>query len=263
MQEFLERYSRTILLNEVGFEGQKSISEFKLLVIGAGGLSSSFLPILASSGIKQFGLVEPDVVELSNLQRQFIYKAKDIGNAKVGLAASFIKGINPSVEVEIFKKPLNVKTEGEVDHLARSYNAIVDLTDSFSSRICSNRIAIKNKIPFFTGSAIGFAGHIYSFFGHYNSLPCYSCLFGEDEFLYDEAKTCANTGILPSVASIVGSLVANNVLLFISLYNKLSNIEFVKKYSKNNFILIDFLKEANFKYLTIKKDLQCKVCIQK
>lgn len=251
MQDFLERYSRTILLNDVGFEGQDAIFQAKVLLIGAGGLSSPILSFLASSGVSKVGIVEPDCLELSNLQRQFIYRTSDVGLLKADLAEGFLKGLNPALQVQTFKKSLSLETEAEFLGLVHGYDIIVDASDSFKTRVLSNRIAIKSRRPFFTGSALGFVGHVYSFFGFLEDKPCYSCLFGSDIEDFKEEKTCANSGIFPPVVGVVGSIIAFNILSF--LINK-DRFDFTK------FTLIDFSKEKQFKELKIKKDRQCGIC---
>lgn len=242
MEDFLNRYSRTILVNGIDFEGQKKISKSKVLIVGSGGLSSVIISILVSSGLHTVYLVEPDVLELSNLQRQFIYKSQDVGERKDILAKKFADALNPNVNFTI------------VNHIndAQDIDLIIDGTDSFKSRIACNALAIKLQIPFFTGSAIGFTGHVYSFFSKLKT-GCYACLFG-DNTNYEEEKTCANSGVFPAMPSVIGSIIAHNALFFLS-YKEIKLEEFFSK-----FILVDFLKQKYFKELTFQKDTQCKAC---
>lgn len=242
MQSFLTRYSRTILLEGVDFEGQKKISSSKVLIVGAGGLSSSIISILACSGIGVIYISEPDTLELSNLQRQFIYKNSDIGKSKAQLAKKFIKELNPEIEVIT----INDITK------ATDINAIVNGTDNFKSRLECNKLAFDLNIPFFTGSAVNFVGHVYSFFPSMN-FGCYACLFGSDEN-YNEKLTCGNSGVFPSLPTIIGSMMAHNVLFFLS-YHKIELKEFFTK-----FILVDFLKQKYFKEITFEKDKKCTIC---
>lgn len=242
MEDFLSRYSRTILLEGIDFEGQKKISDSTILIVGAGGLASSIIPILAASGIGTIYIIEPDILELSNLQRQFIYKEKDIGISKALLAKKFIENLNSKVKV-IIKNTLS-----EVQNI----EAIVDATDSFKSRLDCNKLAIKLGVPLFTGSAVNFTGHVYSFFPSMQT-GCYSCLFGNDES-YIEPKTCANSGVFPALPSIVGSIMAHNILFFLAFY-KINLQEFFTK-----FILVDFLKQKYFKEVTFERDTQCTIC---
>ena len=242
MEGFLSRYSRTVLLEGIDFEGQKKISNSKILILGAGGLSSTIISILAASGIGTIYIIEPDSLELSNLQRQFIYKEKDIGTSKALLAKQFIESLNSNVEVIIKTSPFQVQ----------NIDAILDATDSFKSRLDSNKLAMQLGVPFFTGSAVNFTGHVYSFFPSMQT-GCYSCLFGNDES-YIEAKTCANSGVFPALPSVIGSIMAHNILFFLS-YHQINLQEFFTK-----FILVDFLKQKYFKEVTFERDTQCTIC---
>lgn len=260
MQNYLSRNSRTILLKEVGYEGSLSISASKILLIGAGGLSSSIISILVSSGVGELILWEPDVLELSNLQRQFIYKSSDVSNQKAFLAQGFARELNPDVKFTALPKKLCDETFQEFLEYVAMVDAVIDGTDSFSSRVLANKACVGLKKPFFTGSCIGFGGQVYSFFPSLQDFdqqaslqaefPCYSCLFGEDYKEFQEQQTCENAGIFPPIPSIVGSLMAQNVLSFIAL----------KKMDFSKFILVDFLQEMYFKEIKIKKDLNCKIC---
>lgn len=248
MKNFLEQYSRTILLKEVGFEGQVLISKASVLVIGAGGLGSAVLPFLVSTGIFKVGIIDYGKLELSNLQRQILFKHKDIGKAKVNLAKDFLQNLNSEVKVETFEIENSTDNYEQIKEIALNYDAIVDLTDTFESRINSNKLAIFLKKPFFTGACVGFNGHVYSFAGYLPEIPCYVCLFGEEQ---SDAQTCENSGIFPPCAGVVGSLIAVEILKFFAVSN-------YKNFGK--FILIDFLKETQFKEIRIKKDTKCKTC---
>lgn len=250
MQNFLERYSRTILLESVDFEGQEKLSKSKVLICGSGGISSSIIPILVSSGISEITIWEGDTLELSNLQRQFIYKEKDISKPKVHLAKDFANNLNSSVKINAIQKMLSPETLMEFNEQAKEADAIIDGTDSFTSRCLANEVAILQKKPFFTGSAIGFQGQVYSFMGQNAENACYSCIFGSDFTTFKEEKTCANSGVLPAIPAIIGSIIAANVLSFL-IFEKLD-------FSK--FILIDFLKEKYFKEIITKKDPSCIIC---
>ena len=260
MQNYLSRNSRTILLKEVGYEGSLSISASKILLIGAGGLSSSIISILVSSGVGELIVWEPDVLELSNLQRQFIYKSADVSKKKVLLAQGFAYELNPDVKFTSVPKKLCEETFEEFLKCVAEVDAVIDGTDSFSSRVLANKACVDLKKPFFTGSCIGFGGQVYSFFPSLQDftqqtslqapLPCYSCLFGENYNEFQEEQTCGNAGIFPPIPSVVGSLMAQNVLSFIAL----------KKLDFSKFILVDFLQEMYFKEVRIKKDLNCKIC---
>ena len=160
MQNYLSRHSRTILLKEVGYEGSLAISASKILLIGAGGLSSSIISILASSGVAELMVWEPDILELSNLQRQFIYKSTDVSKQKVLLAQSFTGELNPDVKFTAISKKLCDETFLEFLECVNKVDVVVDGTDSFSSRVLANKACVSLNKPFFTGSCIGFGAPI-------------------------------------------------------------------------------------------------------
>ena len=250
---FLQRHSRTILLNGVDFDGAFSIAQSKVLLVGAGGISSSIISILSSAGICEIAIWDGDLLEISNLQRQFIYKTSDIGEKKVDLASKFIKENNPEITVKTYCNYLTEETAFEFEKIASGFDVIVDGTDSFLSRSICNKISVKLKKPFFTGSCIGFEGQVYSFKGFEGQNPCYACIFGDDYKTFIEAKTCANSGIFPPLPSVVGSLISQNILQFLAT----NECNFQK------LILIDFQKQVNFREILVKKDDKCQICYNK
>jgi molybdopterin/thiamine biosynthesis adenylyltransferase len=248
----LIRNSRTILLNGIDYEGFLSFANAKILIVGAGGLSSSVLSILSCAGIGQISIWDGDVIELSNLQRQFIYKTENVGEKKVDMALKFSTEINPEIKCFPYFKNLSQENYDEFLELATKSDLVIDGTDSFLSRSLANKACIQAQKPFFTGSCIGFEGQVYSFFTEENSQnPCYACIFGADFETFKEERTCSNAGIFPPIPSIIGSLIANNVLLFLS-----------KKYlaQKNFFQKFTIFKEIHFREISMKKDLRCEVC---
>jgi adenylyltransferase/sulfurtransferase len=247
---FLQRNSRTILLNGIDFEGTLAISKSKVLLVGAGGISSSIISILASAGVGEVAIWDGDALEISNLQRQFIYKYSEIGGKKANLASKFIQDLNPDAIVTPFYKYLNEETAPEFQEIAHNFDAIVDGTDSFSSRSLCNKIALELKKPFFTGSCVGFEGQVYSFLAYLKENPCYACLFGADYTTFKEAKTCANSGVFPPLPAIVGSLISQNLLQFLAK----------KECNFTKFTTINFSKHNHFKELKIQKDAKCQIC---
>jgi adenylyltransferase/sulfurtransferase len=250
MSDILDRNSRTILLNDINFEGYLSIANSNVLIVGAGGISSSVISLLSAGGVRQIAIWEDDTLELSNLQRQFIYKEEDVGKLKAELACNFAKGINSNLKTVAICKKLTSETLQEFTEFASEYNVIVDGTDNFSSRFYTNKVAVSLGIPLFTGSAIGFEGQVYSFFGVGENLPCYSCLYGTDVTTFNDTKTCSNSGVFPPIPSIIGSIISQNVLGFLA--NKKGNF--------TKFILIDFTKQIYFKEITMNKDRLCSIC---
>jgi molybdopterin/thiamine biosynthesis adenylyltransferase len=252
MEDTLLRNSRTILLKGIDFEGYNRVAKSKVLIIGAGGISSSIISILASAGVSDIAIWEDDVLELSNLQRQFIFKTADVGAKKCVLASNFITELNPDVKTTAMCKRLSQDTFKEFLEFAKNFDVLVDGTDSFTSRVLTNRSSILLKKPLFTGSAIGFEGHVYSFAGFESKNPCYSCLFGNDYEAFKEELNCANSGVFPPVPSVIGSIISQNVLYFIA----------TKKCDFTKFTLINFNGSQHFKELAIKKDLHCEECVK-
>jgi molybdopterin-synthase adenylyltransferase len=250
MSDFLTRHSRTILLNEINYEGQKNISQSKVLLVGAGGIASSIISILASSGVEEIVIWEADKLELSNLQRQFIFQQSDVGRSKVDLAKNFALNLNSKIKITAINKELNEESFSEFNNCVKNIDIIIDSTDSFKSRVLSNMSSIKNEKPFFTGSAIGFEGQVYSFFGSARNLPCYSCLFGSNYKEFVEKRTCSNSGVFPPIPTIIGSLIAQNALHFLAT----EKCDFLK------FILVNFCNQNYFKEIKMKKDPKCKAC---
>lgn len=250
MSDFLTRHSRTILLNEINFEGTLLISKAKILLIGAGGLSSSIISILSASGVKQISIWEDDKLDISNLQRQFIYKQKNLGQNKALLAGNFVSELNSEVRTQLVSQKLSEGTFDEFLKHAKTHDIIIDATDSFASRVLSNKASVILKKPLFTGSAIGFEGHVYSFAGFNSQNPCYSCIFGSNYKSFFETKTCANSGVFPPIPSIIGSIIAQNALLFLA----------TQKCDFTKFILVNFNKSNHFKEVVMQKDLRCEIC---
>lgn len=237
----LERYSRHIIIPQIDISGQIKLKKSSVLVAGCGGISSTLLMYLASSGMGEIGIIDHDTVELSNLQRQILYAQSDIGKPKIEATKSKLHSLNsgPTITTHNFKiSSANTK----VQQIAQNYDYIIDGTDSFESRQTLNSIAYTLKKPFFTGSAIAFTGHTYSF----NGAPCYNCLFSN----ITENTTCANSGILAPLTGVVGSLIACNIIKHIATND---NSIF------GQFVLIDILKN-HFSTKQILPDNQCKIC---
>lgn len=234
------RYSRTMLLDEINIAGQENICNSSLVVVGCGGLASFVLPTLVACGVKKITIIDFDKIEISNLPRQVIFNENDIDKHKVLVAKDYLSKINSNCEIDAIVENHEVLCD------VKNYDAIVDLTDSVTSRYNSNKVSIQNKKPFFTGSAIGFKGHVYSFANHLENFPCYECLFPDDSS--DDCQTCANAGVFSPIVEIVGGFVSSNILK-----------HFAKiKVDFEEFLIIDLLSKT--KKIKLNKDLQCQCC---
>ena len=203
----LDRYSRHIIMDDVGPEGQSSLLDADVLVLGAGGLGSPIIQYLAAAGVGTLGIADDDVVELSNLQRQIIHGDDDVGRAKVDSAAEFVAELNPDIRVE--KHETRV-TAASVDDLIRDYDFVVDGTDNFGTRYLVNDACTLAGIPFSHGSIFKFEGQVTTFTGGDES-PCYRCLFPEappDGMV----PNCATAGVLGVLPGTVGALQATETV---------------------------------------------------
>ena len=200
------RYSRHLLIPEVGLEGQRRLLSARVLCVGAGGLGSPVLSYLAAAGIGRLGVVDDDVVDETNLQRQTLFTTADIGRRKVTVAAERLSAMNPHVAVDPF--PVRLDASNARD-LVRPYDAVIDCTDRFLSRYHINDACVLEGKPDIYGSLFRFDGQVTVF--NLNDGPCYRCLFPTPPPL-EMVPTCAEGGVLGVLAGIVGALQANEAL---------------------------------------------------
>ncbi len=201
----LDRYSRHIIMDEIGPEGQATLLDSRVLVVGAGGLGAPVLQYLAAAGVGTLGIVDDDVVERSNLQRQVIHADSDVGTSKVDSAEAFITDLNPDITVESYETRLS---KGNAEEIIGGYDLVVDASDNFPTRFLVNDVSRLAEIPVVHGA-------IYKFEGQVTSLvpdgPCYRCLFPEAP----EPGTvpdCATTGVLGVLPGTVGCLQATEAV---------------------------------------------------
>ena len=207
-KKILERFSRQIVLKDIGILGQKKIISSKVLIIGAGGLGSPVAEFLSRAGIGSLGIVDDDKVSLSNLHRQSLYNTSNIGKLKVKIAKDKIKKINPNTRVTIYKIRLNKQNFTEI---INNYDYIVDGSDNFTTKFLLNDFCLKFKKVLVTGAISKFDGHIFTFNFKDKKIPCLRCFFQESE-ISDDLLNCESEGILGTVAGIVGTIQANEVL---------------------------------------------------
>jgi len=205
--EQLDRYSRHVIMDDVGPAGQAALLDSRVLVVGAGGLGSPVLQYLAAAGVGTLGVADGDVVERSNLQRQVIHGEADIGRPKVESAADFVSALNPDVAVEPHDTDV---TPDNVEGLIGDYDLVVDASDNFPTRFLVNDACTLADVPFSHGAVYRFSGQVTTFLGAQDS-PCYRCLF-EEAPPPGTVPDCATAGVMGVLPGIVGSLQAAEVI---------------------------------------------------
>ena len=235
----IEKFSRQIILKNIGPLGQKKILSSKVLIIGMGGLGSPAADFLARSGIGTLGIVDHDIISLSNLHRQSLYDEKDINKSKVKIAKKKLNKINSKVRVNIFNFKLD---RTKFEKIIKNYEYIIDGTDNFKSKFLINDLCLKHKKYLVTGAISKFDGHIFTFnFKNKNIASLRD--FYQEENITDEVLNCEYEGILGTVAGIVGAMLANEVLKQILNIGK----------NLNGFILILDLLNLNIRRVKLKK----------
>ena len=207
----LERYSRHIILRELGGLGQRRIKDSKVLIIGAGGLGAPIIQYLAASGVGTIGIIDHDKVSLSNLQRQIIYLTNQVGEQKVFSAADAIYKLNSNVNVRPYNRRLNSEIAEEI---FSEYDVIVDGTDNFETRYIANAAATRIKKPLVSGALSQWEGQV-SVFAPHQGGPCYACVFPtppKDGL----ALTCSEGGVFSPLPGVVGSVMAVETLKILS-----------------------------------------------
>ncbi len=245
--EQLERYARHIILKEVGGAGQMALLNARVLVVGAGGLGAPMLMYLAAAGVGTIGIIDDDLVEISNLQRQIIHQTPDVGAAKVESAAAKIRALNPDVKLTLYQERLTPENASDT---IGAYDIVADGTDNFKTRhlISDTCVALKKTL---VSAALGpFEGQLATFKPHVgDSLPCYRC-FLPTEPAPNEQRTCSDFGILGAVAGVVGSLQALEVL---------KEITGVGDSLAGKMLMIDALS-MNMRKIGLPKDPGCPKC---
>ncbi|WP_415320876.1 HesA/MoeB/ThiF family protein [Candidatus Pelagibacter sp. Uisw_092] len=242
-KKIIERFSRQIVLKDIGILGQKKILFSKVLIIGAGGLGSPVAEFLSRAGVGSIGVVDDDKVSLSNLHRQSLYNTSDIGKFKVKIAKDKIKKINPNTKVIIYKIRLN---NNNFKKIINDYDYIVDGSDNFTTKFLLNDYCLKFKKVLVTGAISKFDGHIFTFNFKNKKIPCLRCFFQESN-ISDDLLNCESEGILGTVAGIVGTIQANEIL------KKILNIGT----GLDGYIFILDLLHLNFRKVKLKKRKNC------
>jgi molybdopterin/thiamine biosynthesis adenylyltransferase len=203
----LLRYSRHILLDQIGIEGQQKLLAAHALVIGAGGLGSPAAMYLASAGIGKITLVDHDTVDLTNLQRQIAHTTARVGQHKAESARQTLAGINPDIEVRALVERADA---ARLLELAGEASVVLDCTDNFATRHAVNRACVVRRVPLVSGAVIRFDGQVSVFDPRDPAAPCYSCLFPEDQPFEDVA--CSSMGVFAPLVGVVGAMQAAEAL---------------------------------------------------
>jgi molybdopterin/thiamine biosynthesis adenylyltransferase/rhodanese-related sulfurtransferase len=241
----IRRYSRHLILPEVGLAGQKKIRSTSVLCIGAGGLGSPIAMYLAAAGIGKIAMVDFDIVDYSNLQRQLLHTDADVGRPKTESAMETIRGINPNVEVVLY--PTRITSENALD-LIRPYDIVVDCTDNFSTRYLINDACVLLKKPNVYGSIFRFEGQV-SVFAPSLGGPCYRCLYPEPP-PPGMVPSCAEGGVFGVLPGIIGCIQATEILkLAIGKGNSLVG----------RLLLFNAL-DMKFRELKLRRDPKCPIC---
>ena len=203
----LLRYSRHVLLDEIGIEGQQRLLASHALVIGAGGLGSPVALYLGTAGVGRLTLVDHDTVDLTNLQRQIAHDESRLGQPKAESAAQTLRRINPDVAVRALTRRADA---GLLDELVRDADVVLDCSDNFRTRHAVNAACVAHRVPLVSGAAIGFDGQISVYDSRDAAHPCYACLFPPDAGF--EEVACATMGVFAPLVGIIGSMQAAEAL---------------------------------------------------
>jgi len=239
----LDRYSRQIMLEEIGYQGQLKLKQASVCVVGVGGLGNPIVTRLAAMGVGKIRIVDRDVIELSNLHRQTMFTEDDVGQVKVETAAKKLRKLNADIIIEELPVSINDYTAFDV---VNDCDVVVDALDSVNARYSLNKACIEKKIPFVTGAAVGVTGQSFTILP--NQSACYHCLFPAlDE---DSMPTCSIAGVHPSILSIIGGIEVSEAVKIIT----------GKKPSLQDKVLHVDLENLIFNFTKVSRVEECSVC---
>ncbi|NOX64867.1 MAG: HesA/MoeB/ThiF family protein [Chlorobi bacterium] len=243
-EEQLERYSRHIILSDVGIEGQEKIMHGKVLIVGAGGLGSPVALYLAAAGVGTIGIIDGDVVDLTNLQRQIIHFTKDLNKPKVESAKEKMLEINPDISVKTYKK---LATAENIIDIINDYDFVIDGTDNFSAKFLINDACVIAGKPFSHGGILRFDGQTLTVIP--GETACYRCVFHAPP-PENAVPSCSQAGVLGSIAGMLGTIQATEALKYFTGIGDLIT---------NRLLSFD-AKSMNFRNVRFKKNPKCTVC---
>jgi molybdopterin/thiamine biosynthesis adenylyltransferase len=240
---FLERYSRHILLPEVGIEGQRRIRRSRILIVGAGGLGSPAAYYLAAAGVGVIGLADPDTVDLSNLQRQILHATADVGSPKVLSAARKMRALNPDVEVVTYEACLDADNIGPI---VSAYDFVIEGVDNFPSKFLVNDACVLAGVPFSQGGILQFVGMTMTVRPH--ETACYRCVMGEAPA--GVVPTCASAGVFGAIAGMLGAIQAAEALKYVTGVGR----------PLSDALLCFDAKDMEFMKSPVRRNPACRVC---
>ncbi|AFI85247.1 molybdopterin-synthase adenylyltransferase MoeB [Methylophaga nitratireducenticrescens] len=243
--EQLLRYSRHILLPNFDIAGQQRVLQSRVLIIGLGGLGSPVALYLAAAGVGHLVLVDDDIVELTNLQRQIVHRQASVGQTKTHSAVTTLQSLNDTIKVEAIDYRLN---EAELSEQAVHADVIVDCTDNFSSRFLLNRVSKKTRTPLVSAAAIRWEGQVSVYDARQADAPCYRCLY--DDKGGDIQQSCAESGVLSPLLGMMGSIQAIETLKLLADTGTSLN---------GRLLMVDALS-MQLREMTLKQDPACPVC---
>ncbi len=246
-QQQLERYSRHILLQDVGVEGQARLGEARVLIVGAGGLGAPAALYLAAAGVGTVGIIDNDHVDISNLQRQVIHFTKDIGVAKVDSAAEKMQAINPEVSVRTYRKFL---AADNIREIIRDYHFVIDGADNFPTKFLVNDACVMEGIPFSHGGILRFDGQTMTVLP--GRSACYRCTFRTPP-PPDAVPTCSQAGVLGAIAGMLGTIQAAEALKYITGAGE----------PLTDALLTFDARTMNFRRVPLRRQDDCPVCGRK
>ena len=235
----IERFSRQLVLKNIGAKGQKKILSSKILIVGVGGLGCPAAENLVRAGIGNIGLIDNDIVNLSNIHRQSLFTSKDIKKSKVSVAAKKLREINPTTKIKTYKSRLN---ENNIEKIIKNYELIIDGSDNFRTKFLINDYCMKLKKKLVTGAISKFDGHIFTF-DFKNKKTASLKNFYQEKEISDDILNCEFEGVLGTTASIVGTTQANEALKMLMEIGQ--NL-------KNQILIIDLLN-LNFRKVKFRK----------
>lgn len=241
----LLRYARHLLLDEIGFEGQQKLMDAHALVLGAGGLGSPVALYLASAGVGRITLVDDDVVDLGNLQRQILHTEARVGQPKVASAQAALAALNPEVQVHAVPRRAD---KALLRELAAQASVAVDCSDNFATRHALNRACVAQRVPLVAGAAIGFDGQVSVHDLRQPGAPCYACLYPPTQTVPE--RRCATTGVFAPLVGIVGSIQAAEALKLLTGAGQ----------SLAGRLLMVDARAMRFTELSLPRHAHCEVC---
>ena len=238
-KSLIERFSRQLVVKNIGANGQKKILSTKVLIVGVGGLGCPAAESLVRAGIGTIGLIDNDIVNLSNIHRQSLFSSKDIKKSKVSVAEKKLKEINPYTKIKTYKSRL---TKNNIKNIIKNYEIIIDGSDNFKTKFLINDYCIKLKKKLITGAISKFDGHVFTFDFRDKKTASLKSFYQEKE-ISDDIFNCEFDGVLGTTASIVGTTQANEALKMIMN---------IGQSLKNQILIIDLLN-LNFRKVKFKK----------